>query len=185
MSKAPEITALSAVLACVLLGLILGMMASGARINLNWTNGSKPNNSVALSIIADYGGSGMDSFVFADTVQKASVIHVSAGQVAFTINNLDTALNVNYNKTANVSFTFLNDTANGVVRLHYNAGDHVSMVISHTFTIDGIGEVPLSPDTTTTFALNLKAGTYHYYCIVPCGPGMNFAGYMQGDLVVQ
>ena len=118
-------------------------------------------------------------------MQLAAVIHVSAGQVSFAISNFDTALNMNYSKAATVPFTFLNETDNGMVAVHYNTGDHVSLTIGHTFTIDGIGEVPLVPDTTTAFTLALKAGAYHFYCIVPCGPGMGIIGFMQGNIVVQ
>jgi plastocyanin len=168
-----------------MLGLILGMLASGATINLGWGNASKPANTVALSIVPDLTGPGNDTFAFSDTLQPAVVIHVSAGQVSFAISNLDTAPNMNYSKEATVPFTFLNETNNGMVAVHYNTGDRVSLTISHTFTIDGIGEVPLVPDTTTSFTLTLKAGTYHFYCIVNCGPGMNIPGYMQGNLVVQ
>jgi hypothetical protein len=185
MAKAPVVTALGVIASCVMLGLILGMLASGATINLGWGNSPKPANAVALSIVPDLTGPGNDTFAFSDTLQPATVIHVNAGQVSFAISNLDTALNMNYSKVATVPFTFLNETNNGMVAVHYNTGERVSLTISHTFTIDGIGEIPLVPDTTTSFSLTLKAGTYHYYCIVPCGPGMNLPGYMEGTLAVQ
>ena len=177
------VTAISAVLVCVFLGLSLGMLASGARINLSW-NQPKPINAVALSVIPDYSGNTYDAFVFSDGLQPAKQIHVSAGEVNFTISNIDTALNMNYSKPASIPFTFLNDTSNGMVPIHYRVGDNVNLVIGHTFTIQGIGEVPIVPGTTTSFTLNLKSGTYQFYCIVPCGPGMAVPGEMQGQIVV-
>ncbi|HZY47694.1 MAG TPA: hypothetical protein VFE96_07855, partial [Candidatus Bathyarchaeia archaeon] len=81
-------------------------------------------------------------------------------------------------------FTYLNDTNNGMVPIHYKTGDSVSLVIGHTFTVQGIGEVPIVPGTTTSFTLNLKPGSYEFYCIVPCGPGMDLPGEMRGTIVV-
>ena len=177
------VTAISAVLVCVFLGLSLGMLASGARINLSW-NLPKPIQSVALSVIPDYSGNTYDAFVFSDGLQPAKQIHISAGKVNFTISNIDTALNMNYSKPASIPFTFLNDTSNGMVPIHYGEGDNVNLVVGHTFTIQGIGEVPIVPGTTTSFTLELKAGTYEFYCIIPCGPGMAIPGEMRGQIVV-
>src|SRR5919108_261250 len=162
MGKAPVVTAFGMIASCVMLGLILGMLATGSTIKLGWGSTSKTVNTVALSIVPDLTGPGNDSFAFSSNMQPASVIHVSSGQVSFTISNLDTALNMNYSKAATVPFTFLNETDNGMVAVHYNTGDRISLTISHTFTIDGIGEVPLAPDTSTSFTLTLKAGTYHF-----------------------
>jgi heme/copper-type cytochrome/quinol oxidase subunit 2 len=182
-NKRGTITAVGAILSCVFLGLSLGMLASGATVNLSWSQ-PKPIHSVSLTVIPDFSGNTYDAFVFSDGLQPAKQIHVSAGEVNFTISNLDSALNLNYNKMATNSFTFMNDTSNGMVPIHYNAGDSVNLVVSHTFTVKGIGEVPIVPGTTTSFTLDLKPGTYQYYCIVPCGPGMNMPGEMRGELVV-
>ena len=182
-NKTGTVTAISAVLVCVFLGLSLGMLASGARVNLSWSQ-PKPVNSVSLSVVPDYSGNMYDAFVFSDGLQPAKEIHVSAGLVNFTISNLDTALNLNYSKTASVPFTFLNDTSDGMVAIHYGAGQSVNLVAGHTFTVQGVGEVPIVPGTTTSFTLDLKPGTYQFYCIVPCGPGMAMPGEMRGQIVV-
>jgi hypothetical protein len=129
-------------------------------------------------------GNTYDAFVYSDSLQPAKQIHVSTGMVNFTISNLDTALNLNYAKAASMPFTFLNDTNNGMVAIHYNTGDNVNLVVGHTFTIQGIGEVPIVPGTTTDFTVNLNPGTYQFYCIVPCGPGMAMPGEMRGEIVV-
>jgi hypothetical protein len=182
-NKRGTITAISAVFCCVFLGLSLGMLASGATVNLSWSQ-PKPVHSVSLAVIPDFGGNTYDAFVFSDGLQPAKQIRVSAGEVNFTISNLDTALNLNYSKPATIGFTFLNDTSNGMVPIHYGPGDAVNLVIGHTFTIKGIGEVPIVPGTTTSFTLDLKPGTYEFYCIVPCGPGMPIPGEMRGEIVV-
>ena len=177
------ITAISAVLVCVFVGLSLGMLASGARVNLSWSQ-PKPIHSVSLSVVPDYSGNMYDAFVFSDGLQPAKEIHVSAGVVNFTISNLDTALNVNYTRSASIPFTFLNDTSNGMVPIHYGVGQDVNLVAGHTFTVQGFGEVPIVPGTTTSFTLDLKPGTYQFYCIIPCGPGMAIPGEMRGQIVV-
>jgi len=182
-NKKGTITAIGAVLCCVFLGLSLGMLASGATVNLSWSQ-PKPVHSVSLTVIPDFSGNTYDAFVFSDGLQPAKQIHVSAGEVNFTISNLDTALNLNYGKPATIGFTFMNDTSNGMVPIHYNSGDAVNLVIGHSFTIQGIGEVPIVPGTTTSFTVDLKAGTYQFYCIVPCGPGMSLPGEMRGEIVV-
>ena len=182
-NKMGTVTAIGAVLTCVFLGLSLGMMASGATVNLSWSQ-PKPVHSVALSVIPDYSGNTYDAFVFSDGLQPAKQIHVAAGAVNFTISNLDTALNLNYSETASLAFTYLNDTSNGMVAVHYNTGDKVKLVIGHTFTIQGVGEVPIVPGTTTSFVANLRPGTYEFYCVVPCGPGMAMPGEMRGSIVV-
>lgn len=182
-NKTGTITAISAVLVCVFLGLSLGMLASGAKVNLSWSQ-PKPVHSVALTVIPDLTGNTHDAFVFSDSLQPAREIHVSAGMVNFTISNLDTAQNMNYSKPASVSFTFLNDTDHGMVPIHYGTGVKINLVVGHSFTVQGIGEVPIVPGTTTSFTLDLKPGTYAFYCIIPCGPGMNMPGEMQGHLVV-
>ncbi|HVH16267.1 MAG TPA: hypothetical protein VNA15_11205 [Candidatus Angelobacter sp.] len=182
-NKRGTITAIGAVLSFVFLGLTLGMLASGATINLSW-NQPKPVHSVSLTVIPDFSGNTYDAFVFSDGLQPAKQIHVSAGEINFTISNIDTALNINYSKPATIGFTFMNDTNNGMVPIHYNPGDAVNLVIGHTFTIQGIGEVPIAPGTTTSFVVDLKPGTYQFLCIVPCGPGMSVTGEMQGAIVV-
>jgi hypothetical protein len=182
-NKAGTITAIGAVLSFVFLGLSLGMLASGATVNLSW-NQPKPVHTVALSVIPDYSGNTYDAFVFSDGLKPAKQIHVSVGEINFTISNLDTALNLNYNKAASLSFTYLNDTNNVMVPIHDNTGDNVNLVIGHTFTIQGVGEVPIVPGTTTDFTVNLKPGTYQFYCLVPCGPGMSVPGEMKGQIVV-
>ncbi len=182
-NKKGTVTAIGAVLSCVFLGLSLGMLASGATINLSWTQ-PRTVHSVSLTVIPDFSGNTYDAFVFSDSLRPAKQIHVSAGEVTFTISNIDTALNMNYSKPATIGFTFMNDTNNGMVPIHYNSGDVVKLVIGHTFTIQGIGEVPIVPGTTTSFMVNLKPGTYQFLCIVPCGPGMSIPGEMLGQIVV-
>jgi hypothetical protein len=182
-NKRGSITAIGAVLSCVFLGLSLGMLASGATVNLSWSQ-PKPVHSVSLTVIPDFSGNTYDAFVFSDGLQPAKQIHVSAGYVNFTISNIDTALNTNYSKPATIGFTFMNDTNKGMVPIHYDPGQAVKLTIGHTFTIQGIGEVPIVPGTTTSFTVNLKPGTYVFLCIVPCGPGMSIPGEMQGQIVV-
>jgi hypothetical protein len=181
--KRATVTAIGAVLSCVLLGLTLGMIASGATVNLSW-NQPKPIRSVALTVIPDFSGNMHDAFVFSDSLHPARQVHVTTGEVNFTLSNLDTALNLNYTKQATIGFTFMNDTSKGMVPIHYNSGEAVSLVIGHTFTIQGIGEVPIVPGTTTSFTVTMKPGTYEFYCIIPCGPGMNVPGEMRGEIVV-
>ncbi|HZY47451.1 MAG TPA: hypothetical protein VFE96_06605, partial [Candidatus Bathyarchaeia archaeon] len=106
-NKRATVTAISAVLCFVFLGLSLGMLASGATVNLSWTQ-PKPVHSVSLTVIPDYSGNTYDAFVFSDGLRPAKQIQVSAGEINFTISNLDTALNLNYNKPASVPFTYLN-----------------------------------------------------------------------------
>jgi hypothetical protein len=182
-NKKGTITSVGAVLSCVFLGLSLGLLASGATVNLSWSQ-PKPVHSVSLTVIPDLSGNAYDAFVFSDNLQPARQIQVSAGEVNFTISNIDTALNMNYSKPATIGFTFMNDTSSGMVRIHYSSGDAVNLVIGHTFTIQGIGEVPIVPGTATSFMVNLKPGTYQFLCIVPCGPGMSIPGEMQGEIVV-
>ncbi len=182
-NKRGSITAIGAVLSFVFLGLTLGMLASGATINLSWSQ-PKPVHSVSLTVIPDFGGNTYDAFVFSDGLQPAKQIHVSAGEVNFTSSNIDTALNMNYTKPATIAFTFMNDTSKGMLPVHYNSGDAVKLTIGHTFTIQGLGEVPIVPGTTTSFMLSLKPGIYHFLCIVPCGPGMSIPGEMLGEIVV-
>jgi hypothetical protein len=182
-NKKGTITAIGAVLSCVFLGLSIGMLATGATINLNWSQ-PKPVHSVSLTVIPDFSGNTYDAFVFSDSLQPAKQIHLSTGEVNFTISNLDTALNLNYSKPATIGFTFMNDTSNGMVPIHYSSGETVNLIIGHTFTIQGIGEVPIVPGTATSFVVDLKPGTYQFLCLVPCGPGMSIPGEMQGEIVV-
>jgi hypothetical protein len=62
---------------------------------------------------------------------------------------------------------------------------------AHTFTIPSIGENVVSPGLSTiTFALDLTAGTYTWWCMAPCytsgnsGPPMGMPGYMTGTITV-
>ena len=57
----------------------------------------------------------------------------------------------------------------------------------HTFTASGIGvNQSIAPGTTTTFTFTpSSAGTFSWYCAVPCGGWvMSHDGYMRGNVTV-
>lgn len=58
----------------------------------------------------------------------------------------------------------------------------------HTFDAPALGlDVAIGPDSTVTFRFDAPgAGTYRWYCDVPCGPWvMSHVGYMKGDVTVE
>jgi len=156
---------------------------------------------VHLIAIPDWGGPGYDAFILSSSANgtvptpatKAGPgsndnnITVPVGRpVTFVITDIDTAINLNYTENATIPFTIYNDTSNGQVPVHYSVGQLVQIPVSHTFTVTGTDvNIPLPPDTivsfTTTFA---KPGVYMYFCTAPCGPGMDFIGYMEGFIIV-
>lgn len=73
------------------------------------------------------------------------------------------------------------------------AGTAVQVVVKnadampHTFTVPQLGlNVTIAPMATVKFSFSAKtAGTYSWYCAVPCGSWvMSHAGYMKGDFKV-
>lgn len=73
------------------------------------------------------------------------------------------------------------------------AGTTVQVVVEntdampHTFTVPQLGlNVTIAPMATAKFSFSAKtAGTYSWYCAVPCGSWvMSHAGYMKGDFKV-
>ena len=198
----------------LLMGLAAGWL--GGSMLLESKNPSFPSNvSVAppvalgtakvvnLDVVPDWGGTGYDAFVIPSyangTIPKLATdssgpgpndnnITIPAGvSVTFAITNIDTAVLLNFTGPVSTDFTVYNNTENGQVALHYNAGQSVSnLPISHTFTIQSLNvNIPIPPDTIVTFTYTfVTPGVYKYFCETPCGPGMDLAGYMTGYLIV-
>jgi len=183
-----------------------GSQSSGVATNtstLKQTQASK-NTTVNLDIIADWGGAGYDAFVPAANIGSSpptpatntsapgpsdNNVSVAANTtVKFIITTTDTAVLENYTAQVTTPFTVFNDTDSGQVSLQYQAGQNVSnLPIGHTFTISQLGlNIPIPPTTVVEFSLNFAhAGSYLYFCETPCGPGMNYTGYMMGYVNVK
>ncbi len=74
-----------------------------------------------------------------------------------------------------------------------SAGKQVQVVVAnkdampHTFTVADLGlNITIAPEATTKFSFTAKAaGTYSWYCAIPCGSWvMSNPGYMKGDFKV-
>jgi heme/copper-type cytochrome/quinol oxidase subunit 2 len=73
------------------------------------------------------------------------------------------------------------------------AGKEIQVVVQnkdsmpHTFTVSQLGlNITIAPESTTKFSFAAKtAGTYIWYCSIPCGSWvMSNDGYMKGDFKV-
>jgi heme/copper-type cytochrome/quinol oxidase subunit 2 len=177
---------ISAVVSVVMLGLILGLLATGATINLHLggtTN--KLDTSVDLTILPDYHGNTRDAFV-APNSQTDNTVYVPVNTpINFTIDNLDTSLNENFNASAGIPFTIYHDNGTYTAPVTYTGSQKVSLMVGHTFTTQFFN-IPLVPDSTIAFSFTFAhTGTYVYQCFAPCGIGMTLPMYMQGQIVVK
>jgi fructose-1,6-bisphosphatase len=178
---------ISAVVSVVMLGLILGLLATGATINLHLGGGTttKLDTSVDLTILPDYNGNTRDAFV-APNSQTDNTVYVPVNTpINFTIDNLDTSLNMNYNMSAGIPFTIYHDNGTYTAPTNYGGNQRVSLMVGHTFTTQFFS-IPLVPDSTIAFTFTFThTGTYVYACVAPCGIGMTLPMYMQGQIVVK
>jgi hypothetical protein len=186
-TKSSIIVAICLIFLCVASGLALGLLASGARLNLGFGTSSSNVLNVALSVVPDKSAPTQDAFVLAGSPND-NTIHAKVGQlINFTITTDDNALNMNFTGSAGLPFTVLAYESNGtaMVSTSYPATAGNGMVVAHTFTTSFFN-IPLPPISVVTFSYTFtKAGTYSYHCIVPCGRGMSMPGYMSGEIVVQ
>jgi hypothetical protein len=177
---------ISAVVSVVMLGLILGLLATGATINLHLggtTN--KLETAVDLTLLPDYHGNTRDAFV-APNSPTDNTLYVPVNKpINFTIDNLDTSLNMNYNTSAGIPFTIYSDNGTYTAPVTYLGSQTVSLMVGHTFTTQFFS-IPLVPDSTTAFTFTFThTGTYEFQCLAPCGIGMTLPMYMKGQIVVQ
>src|SRR5579875_2696679 len=152
------------------------------------------STTVKLDVIPDWGGAGYDAFVIANNfngtvhTQNYNTITVPANTtIKFVITNIDTAVNQNFTGKPGVAVTIYNDTDSGMTPVTYGASQTISdLPVGHSFTIDQLNiNVPIPPDTVVVFNYTFThAGTYRFWCAVPCGPGMGLIGYMDGYIVV-
>lgn len=185
--KAPVITAFGVIFLCVVAGLTLGLLVSGAHLNIGFGSSTLQMQSVALSVVPDKFEPTQDAFILAGQ-SNANTIYVKAGQmVNFTITTDDNAQNMNFSGSAGVPFTILAYNKNGtaMVSTSYPASAGNGMTVAHTFTTQFFS-MPLPPISVVTFTYTFtKTGTYYFHCLVPCGNGMNMPGFMNGNIVVQ
>ncbi|GEM_PF-6582140 len=177
---------ISAVVGVVMLGLILGLLATGATINLNLGGSTnKLFTSVDMTILPDYHGNTRDAFVAPDS-QTDNTVYVPVNTpINFTIDNLDTSLNMNYNTSAGIPFTIYKDNGTYTAPVTYTGSQTVSLMVGHTFSTQFFN-IPLVPDSTTAFTFTFThTGTYEFHCIAPCGIGMTLPMYMNGQIVVK
>ncbi len=168
-------------------------MIVGAATSISWYNLARgyqsSGNKVVLNTIPDWNGNQQDAFVNPSN-PSSNTVYVHAGvAVQFTINNLDNAKNANYSAiataVATIPFTVYSDNGSYTGPTDYLQGQKDNMVVSHTFTTQFFS-VPLPPSSMVTFTYTFtQTGMYEYWCLVPCGPGMNMPGYMHGQIVVQ
>jgi plastocyanin len=164
-------------------------MMVAAATSISWyslARGSQSNaGKIVLDTIPDWNGNMQDSFVNPSN-PSSNTVYVFAGEtVQFTINNLDSASNLNFSGVTTVPFTVYSDNGSYTGPAFYSQGQNDSMVIGHTFTTQFFS-IPLPPGSMVTFSYTFtQAGVYSYWCIVPCGPGMSMPGYMRGQIVVQ
>ena len=184
--KAPVITAFGIIFLCVVAGLTLGLLATGAHLNIGFGSSTPQMLNAALSVVPDKFQPTQDAFILAGHPNDTT-IYVKAGQtVNFTITTDDNAQNMNFSGSAGVPFTILayNKTGTAMVSTSYSANDGNGMTVAHTFTTQFFS-IPLPPISVVTFTYTFtKTGTYYYRCLVPCGLGM-IPGYMFGNIVVQ
>lgn len=188
-SKWGTIVALCLVILCVVSGLILGLLATGAQLNFGFGSTSNPKvQNVAISVVPDRNAPTQDAFILAGNSNNDTV-YTKVGQlVSFTITTDDNAQNMNFSGSAGLPFTVLAYNQNGtaIVSTSYSAQQGNGLVVAHTFTITNLFSIPLPPISIVTFSYTFtKAGTYMYRCLVPCGAGMGIPGYMSGEIVVQ
>lgn len=185
--KAPVVTSLGIVFLCVVAGLTLGLLVSGAHLNLGFGSPNSQVQSVALSVVPDKFEPTQDAFILAGHPND-NTIYVKAGQmVNFTITTDDNAQNMNFSGSAGVPFTVLAYNSNGtaMVSTSYPASAGNGMTVSHTFTTQFFS-IPLQPISVVTFTYTFTTtGTYRFHCLVPCGNGMSMPGFMDGNIVVQ
>lgn len=184
---APVLTAFGVIFLCVVAGLTLGFLASGAHLNLGFGSATTQTQSVALSVVPDKFQPTQDAFILAGHPND-NTVYVKAGQVVnFTITTDDNALNMNFSGSAGVPFTVLayNSSGTAMVSTSYSANSGNGMTVAHTFTTQFFS-IPLPPISIVTFSYTFaKTGTYNYRCLVPCGKGMSIPGFMSGNIVVQ
>jgi hypothetical protein len=175
---------IGAVLTVVMLGLILGLLATGATINLH-LGGTTLSTSVDYTILPDYHGNMRDAFVTPNSPTNNTVYVPVNTVINFTVDNLDTARNMNYTGYPGIPFTLYSDNGSYTVPVTYSANQNVSLVVSHTFKTQFFN-IPIAPDSITAFTFTFtKTGTYTFVCTVPCGPGMTLPSYMNGQIVVK
>jgi plastocyanin len=175
-----------AVLAVVMLGLILGLLATGATINLH-LGGTTTTLSTAVdyTILPDYHGNMRDAFVTPNSPNNNTVYVPVNTVINFTVDNLDTAQNMNFTGSAGIPFTLYSDNGTYTAPVTYKGDQNVTLVVSHTFTTQFFN-IPIAPDSITAFTFTFtKTGTYTFVCKIPCGPGMTLPSYMNGQIVVK
>ncbi len=186
-TKSSIVVAVCLIFLCVASGLALGLLASGARLNLGFGTSSSNFLSVALSVVPDKFAPTQDAFILAGSPND-NTIHAKVGQVInFTITTDDNAQNMNFTGSAGLSFTVLayNSAGTAVVSTSYSAQQGNGLIVAHTFTTSSFS-IPLPPISVVTFSYTFtKPGTYSYHCTVPCGKGMTTPGYMNGEIIVQ
>jgi hypothetical protein len=101
---------IGAVMAVVMLGLILGLLATGAIINLH-LGGTTNTLSMAVdyTILPDYYGNMRDAFVTPNSPNNNTVYVPVNTVINFTVDNLDTVKNMNYTGSAGIPFTLYSD----------------------------------------------------------------------------
>lgn len=185
--KAPVITALGIIFLCIVAGLTLGLLVTGARLNIGFGSSTPQMQNVALSVVPDKFQPTQDAFILAGHPND-NTIYVKAGQtVNFTITTDDNAQNMNFSGSAGVPFTILAYNTNGtaMVSNNYPATAGNGMIVAHTFKTS-LFNIPLPPISVVTFVYTFtKTGTYPFRCIVPCGAGMLMPMFMDGNIVVQ
>ena len=186
-NNAPTITAVGIIFLCVVAGLSLGLLATGAHFNLSFGSSGSQMQNVALSVVPDKFQPTQDAFILAGHPND-NTVYVKAGQtVNFTITTDDNAQNMNFSGSAGIPFTILAYNSNGtaMVSNSYPASAGSGMVVAHTFTTS-LFSIPLPPISIVTFVYTFtKTGTYSYRCLVPCGRGMTMPMFMDGNIVVQ
>jgi len=177
---------ISAVASVVILGLILGLLATGATVNLHLGGTTtKLDSSVDFTILPDYHGNMQDAFVAPNSPTDNTVYVPVNTVINFTIDNLDTAQNENFTGSPGIPFTVYSDNGTYTAPVTYQANQNVSLVVSHTFTTQFFN-IPIVPDSITAFLFTFsQTGTYAFHCTVPCGPGMNLPMFMNGKIVVK
>jgi hypothetical protein len=164
---------ISAVMAVVMLGLILGLLATGATINLHLGGTTNTLSTVVdYTILPDYHGNMRSAFVTPNSPNNNTVYVPANTVINFTVDNLDTARNMNYTGSAGIPFTLYSDNGKYTAPVKYMGDRNVTFVVSHAFTTQFFN-VPIAPDSITAFTFTFtKTGTYTFRCTIPGGPGM-------------
>ncbi len=194
--------------------IILGIIVIGVAVFFTYGTLGKPSNAsltsetsktetITLYVIPDWGGPGYDAFVLPNEITSNHPLGVSNGTpptanntiivpvnttVKFVIVNLD-SMQFNWTGKVTIPFTIYNDTEDHrQVAINYTVGETIqNLPTGHTFTVPSLGiNIPIPPYSIVVFYYTFtKAGTYLYLCETPCGPGMDYIGYMQGYIVVK